>query len=310
MEALQKLNLKDVIFLDIETAREVEELELDTPLFDSWEYSKRKHTENGTDEELLQLYKDEAALYPEFARIVCITVGMVRGNTLHTKTYKGDERQLLLEFNNMLDVSTDRNAKTILCGHAIKGFDAPFIAKRCMVNGLKFNYLLDVFGKKPWDVDKQMIDTKDLWKGTAFSPSSLINIAVALGIPSPKSDISGADVGRVFYEDGDAGLSRIVRYCERDVLTTANVVRKLMYEPLLELKSGDEIKVDEFPTIINLANGGKFGKNEARELEGMLKALQPEELEPAFKILEAVAVKKSTKLKEKWVTDIKKKYVG
>lgn len=304
------MKLKDLIFMDIETAREVEELELDSPMFDSWAYSMRKKTANGTDEELLQMYKDDAALYAEFAKIVCITVGMIRGDELYTKTYRGDERQILMEFNNMLDVSTGKNAKTMLCGHAIKGFDAPFIAKRCLIHGLKFNYLLDVFGKKPWEVDAQMLDTKTLWQGTGFTPSSLINIAVALGIPSPKSDISGADVGRVYYEEGDAGVTRIVRYCERDVLATANVVRKLKYEPLLELKSGDEIKVDRFPTVINLANGGKFGKAEATELEGMLKALEPDELEPAFKILEAIAVKKSSKLKPKWVEDKKKEYVG
>lgn len=52
------------------------------------------------------------------------------------------------------------------------------------------------------------------------------------GIPSPKDDIDGSDVARVYYEEND--LSRIVRYCEKDVVTLIQVYLKLIVEPGLE----------------------------------------------------------------------------
>jgi hypothetical protein len=45
------------------------------------------------------------------------------------------------------------------------------------------------------------------------------------GIPSPKDDIGGADVRRVYYEEGDLG--RIARYCERDVVALGRVYRRM-----------------------------------------------------------------------------------
>ena len=277
-------------------------------MYDSWNYS---HGRDKTDEETLQAYIDEAALFAEFARIVCITVGRVKGDELVTKTYNdSDEKTLLLNFNNDLGTVTEANAKTILCGHAIKGFDAPFIAKRCLINQVAVPAILDTFGKKPWTVDEQMIDTKDLWQGTGFRSSSLINISVAMGIPSPKSDISGADVGRVFYEEGEPGVQRISRYCERDVLATANVVRRWKFLPLLSLKSSDKVEVEKMPVVINLANGGSFEKREQKELDGVIKMIPEDEIEEALTILDAIAAKKGTKLTKTYMKTLRKKYAA
>ena len=48
--------------------------------------------------------------------------------------------------------------------------------------------------------------------------------------------MDGSDVARVYYEEND--LARIVRYCEKDVVTLAQVYLKLVVEPEL---SEDEI---------------------------------------------------------------------
>ena len=61
-------------------------------------------------------------------------------------------------------------------------------------------------------------------------------MAQFFGIPSPKDDMDGSDVARVYYEEKD--LARIVRYCEKDVITLTQVYLKLTLQPPL---SEDEI---------------------------------------------------------------------
>nr|MBP8066319.1 3'-5' exonuclease [Flavobacterium sp.] len=52
-----------------------------------------------------------------------------------------------------------------------------------------------------------------------------------LGIPSPKDDIDGSEVGKVFYIDKD--IDRIITYCEKDVIAVAQVFLKFRREDLL-----------------------------------------------------------------------------
>lgn len=284
MYALKKLNLKDVIFIDIETARLVKELEIDTPLFDSWQYKVRKET----NDEVISSYNKEAALYPEFARIVCISVGRIKGNKISIRTYNQEnEAEMLEAFCSDLEKVTDAAPKTAFCGHAVNGFDIPFIFKRCLINQVEPHILLDTAHLKPWETTA--IDTKDLWKGTSFSPASLINIAVAFGIPSPKDDISGAEVGDVYWSDDENRIERISRYCEKDVLTTANVVRKCRFESLLEVDSKNEPEViEKNPLIKHLFDGGKYDSEHKDKLVVFIKSLDEENANKVYTILESI----------------------
>ncbi len=315
MKALKKLNLKNLIFIDIETARVEKELKEGTPMFDSWEYTKRY--ENFDLIELKNSYIKESALYAEFARVVCISVGRIKGDKLAIKTYNNeDEKTLLEDFNRDLGIVADKNPKTVFCGHAAIGFDIPFIFKRCLINQVEPDELLDTAHLKPWEVTT--IDTKDLWKGTSFRPSSLINIAVALGIPSPKDDISGADVGELYWSDDKNKIERISIYCEKDVLTTANVVRRCRFEPLLEVYSGkSEVNVEENKDdegletfLMKLFNGGKYEKAQKDQLVKILSGLTEEEREKAFVILDSLtstAKDKKTKITKAHVKLLKNK---
>ena len=56
-------------------------------------------------------------------------------------------------------------------------------------------------------------------------------MAHVLGIPSPKEDIDGSMVRQVYYEDQD--LERIIKYCEQDVITVAQIILRLRNEGLL-----------------------------------------------------------------------------
>jgi hypothetical protein len=66
----------------------------------------------------------------------------------------------------------------------------------------------------------------DFWKfGDYKNYISLKLLAFCLGIPSPKDDISGKDVGNVYWNE--QGLERIKTYCQKDVITVAQIVLKL-----------------------------------------------------------------------------------
>ncbi|MCB0780211.1 MAG: ribonuclease H-like domain-containing protein, partial [Flavobacteriales bacterium] len=140
-----------------------------------------------------------------------------------------DEKDVLQQFTALLDrhyASDDH----WLCGHNGKEFDFPYIARRCVVNGVRLPRLLDIAGLKPWEVGH--LDTMNLWSfGDRKNFTSLALLTRILGIPTPKDDISGADVGRVYYEDGD--LERIARYCRKDVVATAQLYLRLRGEALI-----------------------------------------------------------------------------
>jgi len=118
----------------------------------------------------------------------------------------------------------------VLCAHNGKEFDYPYIARRMVINGLGLPDKLNLFGKKPWEVPH--LDTMELWKfGDNKHYTSLDLLTNILGIPSPKEDIDGSQVAKVYYEDKD--LKRIVEYCERDTLAVAQIYLKLTNRNIL-----------------------------------------------------------------------------
>lgn len=246
MRILRKQDIEDFLFFDIETAPSVAELTEDSPLWDAWEY----HCVKNDIEDVAGSYLEQAPLHAEFGRIACITIGAVRNGEIILKSFdNNDEAELLNEFNE--SVSKFATNKTWLCGHVITGFDVPFIMKRCMVHRILPHILFDVAHLKPWELS--VMDTATLWKGTAFKMSTLISLTAALGLESPKDDISGADVGRLFWE---GEIDRIVKYCEKDVVAVINVVQALRGEESLEVA---EAFVPEPVGLIDyLWSGGEY----------------------------------------------------
>ena len=73
----------------------------------------------------------------------------------------------------------------------------------------------------------------ELWKfGDYKAYTSLALLCHIFEIPTPKDDISGADVARVYYEDQD--LARIAKYCEKDVVALIQVYLKLNLQSIVE----------------------------------------------------------------------------
>ncbi len=179
-----------------------------------------------------ELY-ERAGIYAEFGKIICISMGYFHqssgGLKLRIKSIYGDnESTLLQEFARLIN-SGDRQ-RWGFAGHNIKEFDIPYLCRRMLINGIELPKSLDVAGLKPWEVN--FIDTLHLWRfGDMKNYTSLKLLAHCLGIPSPKQDIDGSQVAEVYYVDGD--LERIVSYCQRDVLTVAQLLLKMKSLPML-----------------------------------------------------------------------------
>lgn len=228
---ITKLHLENILFLDIETVPEAQHFsELDATKQELWELkSKYQRKDEFTAEE----FYERAGIWAEFGKIICISVGYFsfKGDirTFRTTSFHGDEITLLKDFKNLL-LSHFSQAKHLLCAHNGKEFDFPYIARRMIINNIELPYKLNLFGKKPWEVPH--LDTLDLWKfGDYKNYTSLKLLTNVLGIPSPKDDIDGSEVYRVYYEEQE--IDRIITYCEKDTIAVAQIFLRLRGDELL-----------------------------------------------------------------------------
>ncbi len=179
-----------------------------------------------------EFYNEKAGIWAEFGKVVCISIGYIKENgeqrDMRFNSYYGeDEKKLLIEFGQAL-----KKFKTFkLIGHNVKEFDIPFLCRRMLIHGIELPFSLNVAGKKPWEVPH--LDTMELWKfGDWKHFTSLKLLTNIFNIPSPKDDIDGSEVGRVFWEEKDC--KRIAIYCEKDILAVAQLILRWTGKPLLE----------------------------------------------------------------------------
>lgn len=228
-----KVQFKNILFLDIETVPQEEQWSDVSnniqELFD------KKTAYQRTADVSAESFYDSAGIWAEFGKIVCISVGYFvekeNKRQFRLTSFAGDEEsEILIDFKQLLDSHFNR-ANHILCAHNGKEFDFPFIARRMIIHHISLPSKLNLFGKKPWEVPH--LDTMELWKfGDYKHYSSLKLLTTILNIPSPKDDIDGSEVAQVYYQEKN--LDRIVRYCEKDTLTVAQVLLRFNNEPLLK----------------------------------------------------------------------------
>lgn len=230
---LEKISLDKVLFLDIETVPQTYDFKaLDDKTRELFEAKTRFLQSDGKDSDAI--YNERAGIYAEFGKIVCISVGYVHSSTtgrqIRLKSfYHDDEETLLKQFKSLLEEKYKR-PEPILCGHNAKEFDFPYICRRMLINGITLPEVLDISGKKPWEIAH--LDTMELWKFGDFKAyTSLALLCHVFNIPTPKDDISGADVARVYYEDRD--LERIKKYCEKDVAALIQLFLKMRGDTLV-----------------------------------------------------------------------------
>ncbi len=234
MKQLEGLKEEDLVFYDIETAAAVEVLDPESQLYEAWKYKARYNNElnrkTGATFTIEEYFYEKAPLYAPFGRVVAVVVGRIKENKIVLKTYASeDEKQLLNDFNKDLEKVFKSNRNTKLVGFNSVGYDTPFLEKRSIVNGVRPSSLISEGHLEPWKVTQ--IDLSKIWKGNAFYPDSLVAVATALGLPSPKDALDGSMVSQAFYE---GKLSLIADYCKKDVETTVRVYRKLAFLSDLE----------------------------------------------------------------------------
>jgi hypothetical protein len=228
---------KDILFLDIETVAMTEgHHQLSERFKTQWarKASFLKRQENQTDEDL---FHERAGIYAEFGRIIVIAIGKYvdngNGTTgLKTKYFAhDDEKALLLEFKAMLE-KVDLHTK--LCAHNGKEFDFPFLSRRMLVNGIPLPSLLNLSGKKSWEIPH--LDTMEMWKFGDYKHYTSLDLLLALfNIPSSKGLMDGSKVNEVYYHEKN--LKKIAEYCVNDVVAIAQLFLKMKGLPLIDEKN-------------------------------------------------------------------------
>lgn len=182
-------------------------------------------------------YDKNAGLYAEYNQIICVVLGYMKADKLIIKRFISDKEGLLLEKVWEVLMSSaimEKNAKTgtlylrsdsRLVAHNGMEFDFPMLFRRMLANGILIPPILNSIGKKPWEM--QLDDTMKIWSGTAWNYKVSLDLLCALfNIKSPKQEITGADIGRIWYEtkkeNSPAAETKLFEdigsYCERDVV--------------------------------------------------------------------------------------------
>ncbi len=231
---MQNIQLENLLLIDIETVSE-------HPTFDEltedWKKLWEEKVQRTMPAELTaaEFYPQRAGVMAEFSKVICISVGYIKKEgkaiQLRLKSFYGDDEKILLQdFIAALHKMNAGNNKWSFTGHNIKEFDIPFICRRLLINSLAVPPFLDFQNMKPWETN--LVDTFQYWRfGDYKHYTSLKLLAAALKVPSPKDDIDGSMVGEVYWKEKN--LERIVTYCQKDVLTTANIILRFKNLPLL-----------------------------------------------------------------------------
>ena len=227
-------DFENILFIDIETVPITKSYKDLPEVFRKLWNDKHLLLKDTTDEPSLS-FEGRAGIYAEFGKIICISAGFFfldkKERNFRVKSFSSDnEAEILKEFADLLSKNFN-TTKHIICGHNIKEFDIPYICRRILINGVRLPKNLDQSGKKPWETN--YIDTLQLWKfGDFKSYTSLKLLAALFNVDTPKDDIDGKDVARVYWQENN--LERIATYCQKDVLTTAQLLLRFNNLSLLQ----------------------------------------------------------------------------
>jgi uncharacterized protein YprB with RNaseH-like and TPR domain len=224
--------LEKLLFIDIETvgiqpdweSLKKSNLELSFVFENYIDWFQKRFPEDA-DKPVGQMFVNRAALVPEFARIACVSVAFVtdKGETKVQSFSNKNEKDLLQDVQKLLRRVGELGF--FLCGHNVKGFDIPMLAKRMIINGLLPPKILPGHDTKPWEI--KALDTKELWQYGGYGTiASLELMCVSMGVESSKNmEITGNKVHEAYWTNKD--IKGIVEYCEKDVLVLIDVIKKI-----------------------------------------------------------------------------------
>lgn len=276
-DLLRKQDLEGILFFDIETVSRTKpsELDVDSKEFSMFQWKHRDKVTGDllTEEETTKLYAKTAALYPGFNKIVCISVGFLRGDTFYVKAIRGEQKDIIEKFYTILNEGTKKR-DWVPCGYNIIGFDLPTTRIKAIESKVEI-LLKDKFSdsmKKPWNLTDTFIDLMDVMKGTYFNNLSLDEACFLAGVHSPKDDgIDGSQVTEVYYSEGD---ERISKYCSRDVVAVAELLCNLVGEEgrIVNVvdKTEDDVEVKKQGVLHRIYNQSAITNNDKKELKALL----------------------------------------
>ena len=228
-----------ILFIDIETAPQNQSYnQLNEEMAGLWsekyEQIKKRTPEKFNNESNPANSYSNTGLFAEFGKIICISVGFEyyihNERYFKVKSFYGDDEKVILTELKDLLLRIENNGYR-LCGHNIKEFDIPYIARRMIIKNIPLPNILNLSKFKPWETP--LVDTMDLWKfGDHKHYTPLKLLCTILNVESPKNDIDGSKVAYVYYEEKD--LKKIANYCQNDVVATAQIYFRLSGVPLLE----------------------------------------------------------------------------
>jgi 3'-5' exonuclease len=240
---MHNIRTEDLIVIDIETASVSSSFNL---LDERWQSLWQEKTARVIPEGLTasDFYPMRAGVMAEFSKIVCISIGyFIKEQQLKIRVksfYGDDEQKILIDFLQTVTKIESFNSKWCFAGHNIKEFDIPFICRRLLVNNMRIPPYLNFQNMKPWETN--IVDTFQYWRfGDYKHYTSLKLLAAAMGLPSPKDDIDGSMVGELYHngtpEERIINIKRIATYCQKDVVTTANII--LRFKNILPVHEDD-----------------------------------------------------------------------
>jgi len=215
---IKELDIEKILFFDIETVRRNKVIDVDSKEFELYSWSLRDKTTGFIPPsiEVSKHYEKNGALKPEFNKIVVISIGFISNGVLYYKALVGEQATMIKEFYSIVESTGFK-----LCGHNVIGFDVPTIRIKAFEEDItNIPVGANDSGKKPWDMEKDIIDTMKLITGSYFYNISLDSACMMKNIKSSKDDISGAYVSEVYYREG---VERIANYCNKDVIATAEL---------------------------------------------------------------------------------------
>lgn len=165
--------------------------------------------------------EDMAALHAEFGMVCAVAIASANGNdepVVYTASNEDEEVELLAAIENLMD---DENV--ILVGHNIKGFDIPFLAKRFMARRRFVPRMLNMGGKKPWEIPHR--DTMEIMRFGGGASMSLRSACLMLNIEDPKGSVGGSEVSEMFRQ---GRVPEIGQYCAGDVVAERELYKQLI----------------------------------------------------------------------------------
>lgn len=287
----QRIKEEDVLFFDGEMVRRNKELEIDSVEYSLYQKKTRNRETDEflCDEDLKKEYEKRAALKRGYNKIITIGVGFIKDGVPYIKDISGDEGFVIKEFVKIA------NQFKYNCSFNGIAFDLPIIVG----NGMKYfniaEELKDPFnpsGKKIWNMD-MCIDLLEVFKGSHYYPNSLDEVCYHFDIPTPKDDISGAEVSETYY-NGDK--NRIYEYVKKDVFANINIFRKMqgkdIFEDFVDRSDTKEPIIEEKPVLERIYASNSITSKDKEDIKKLVgkKKLTKKDKENLFTIIRGVYV--------------------